>query len=429
MRSHCRRSLAVRSERWDRPPSTLPRRGTSAQSPGSHPANSSDECIAPTFKRRASASASSPLGLEPERAQPTAQEPVPGPARQSAHRQLSSPVTCTAAPLSPSPEQGAVVKSASFPVPPLRLGSLGAVSSPGSKSRTGSAAIGAQPAGTRSSASRGNRPPHPTESMSASQHMVAGAQIPQGRSFSTAAARSSAMAAQGSAPQEPTNEPSRTQPSADDASTSSGVAAAVRSAGIQGPRREAGIDVAPQWSPFEQAADPALPTEDTPDIAASTQSPAAVPAEPSKQLGRHPTERSVTMDPALGGSGNGAVEDDSQAASQSAPHEPHAGGSPPPPAQQATASTGAQSNSWAAVGAGGNRQAAASSAAVPDAPAARSRDLQQPARAPVGEAWPTSAAMASLGESPTAPHGVPPLPGQGAFGSGSGSGKSQQVGA
>lgn len=390
-----RRSRAMRSERWDQP------RGAGRQPPESHPAANTGAGAAPSMQRRASASASSPLGLEPQHAQPIVQQPASAPVHQPASRQLSSPVNPAAMQPTPSQRHEAAAKAASLPVPPLRLSSLGTGSRPGDGGRTSGAAPATQSSGTWGTVGREEKPPNPAGSMSAARPVAAAAKASHGKRPSSAAAHSPAAAAQGSALQQPADVANKqAEPCSTGAQSQS-----------QSQRRASCEGAAPQRSPFEQTAQPAAPED-----VARTDPAAAAPADTATDHRRRPAQRSVTMDPALERSGSlHAVERD-QTVSQDVRHKPHVGTSSAPPARQ---SSGTQS--WAAIVADdGSRETSA-------APEARSTDPRQPARDSARAAQPTADANPGAEKGPPAAQAVPPLPGHGATGSGSGSGRSQQV--
>ena len=372
----------TRSERWDQP------RGAGRQLSDMHPAASSGAGGAPTMQRRVSASASSPLGVEPQHAQPTVPPPDPAPSHQPALRQLSSPAIPAAAQHLPSPGHGGAAKPAPLPVPPLRLSSLGTGGNHGNRGRSSGAAPATQSSGTGGSAGREEQPPHLAGSPSAARPSAAAAKGPQGRRPPPAAVRSPAATLQGPAPQQPTGGAGSSQP-ADTAPTP----AASHSTGADSASRE---DAAPQRSPFEQAAQPEPRTTDTPEDAAGT--------EPAVAHGRRSAQRSVTMDPALERSDSVHAGEHDRTGGQEVRHKPSSG-----------------TQSWAAVVAGDDSN---ETSAPPEAGSAK---LRQHARDSARNAQPIANANPGPGTNTTAAQALPPLPGQGATGSGSGSGRSQQV--
>lgn len=157
---HCRRSAAVRSERWGRPPATGPSRDgggrLAAADSAPNPRVESRGPLGPaagprpTMQRRSSAGASSPLGAPPQCAQSAGQgsgaRQDTGFQQQSSRQQREqqqgrwlpgSPGATPVLPPASSPQQEPTdARPPPPPVPPLRLGSLGGASSPGARAKS-----------------------------------------------------------------------------------------------------------------------------------------------------------------------------------------------------------------------------------------------------------------------------------------------------
>ena len=362
----------MRSERWEQP------RGAGRQLPELHPAASSGAGGAPTMQR-----------------------PDSVPSHQPAPRQLSSPGTPAAAQQMPSSGPGAAAKPASLPVPPLRLSSLGTGSSHGNRGRASGAAPAKQLSGTWGAADREEQPAHLADSVLAARPVAAAAKVSQGGTPSPAAPRSSAAAAHSSALQQPTGGGEGSQPA-----NMAHTPAASPSTGRDSAQKASGEGVAPQRSPFEQAAQPALQTAPSPENAAGTEPAAAAPAHPSMDHRRRAVQRSVTMDPALETSNSVHAGEHDKISDQEVRHKPSSG-----------------TQSWAAVVAGDDSKETGAP------PVADNAEVRQRARDSARDAQPAANAQSGPGNGSTAAQVLPPLPGQGATGSGSGSGRSQQVGA
>jgi hypothetical protein len=390
----------MRSERWDQP------RGASRPPSDLHPATRSGAGGAPNMQRRASASALSPRGVEPQHAQPTVPHPDPAPSHRPAPRQLSSPVIPAAAQHLPSPGHEGAAKPAPLPVPPLRLSSLGTGSSHGNRGRASGAAPATQSSSTRRSARREEQPPHLADSVLAARPVAAAAKLSQGGRPSPAAPRSSAAAARSSALQQPTGRGGGSQPASAAHTPAASPSTGADNGAQSSAQRASGEDAAPQRSPFEQAAQPSPHAANTNEDAAGTEPAAAAPADPTLNQGRRSVQRSVTMDPALETSDSVHAGEHDKTSDQEVRHKPSS-----------------CTQSWAAVVAGDDSKETGAP------PVAGSAEVRQRPRDSARDAQPAANAQSGPGNGSAAAQVLPPLPGQGATGSGSGSGRSQQVAA